>query len=396
MPDVFRSVGDGSATTSTRIQTFTGPDAPFGYRPAGFDQIGPTSALIRDGLSNTILFAEVAADQAVPWTRPDDLEFDVNDPLSGIDTSRGINVVFFDASQRTLRADISAADLSALVTRNGHEAINPSKLSITEFDPFKNISQRKNELKQILLGMLNYNDSRKRFPANVVDAAGTPLLSWRVAILPYIEQGNLYDQFHFDEPWDSPHNLSLLKYMPEVFRSSGDAIDSSTTSLKYFTGQGAPFPAPTAADQRGPTVASITDGTANTIAVVEAGPEVAVPWTKPVDLPLDMNNPFSVLGELGEEFLAAYFDGHIESLSSLLSPGQLKARLTRSGGEILSQPNEIVTNPGFHVLQSGGDTTTNEFGVDTFYVVLDRKPVGQVVIDLATSDDWLRCSTSRG
>ncbi len=386
MPDVFRSVGDASDTTSTRIQTFTGPDAPFGFRAPGLDQIGPTSALIRDGLSNTILYAEVAADRAVPWTKPDDLEFDVNHPLLGIDTSQGIRTVFFDGGQRTLRVDISAADFSALVTRNGHEVVNPSKLSITGYEPFKNISQRKNELRQIILGMQNYNDSRKRFPANVVDAAGTPLLSWRVAILPYIEEGDLYNQFHFDEPWDSPHNLSLLKFMPEIFRSSGDAIDSSTTSLMYFTGLGAPFPAPTAADQRGPTLASITDGSSNTIAVVEAGAEVAVPWTKPVDLPLDMNNPFSVLGELGEEFLAAYFDGHIQSLSSLSSPGQLKARVTHNGGEILSEPNEIVTNPGFHVLQSGGDTTSNEFGVDTFYVVLDRKPVGQVVIDLVTSD----------
>ena len=241
MPDLFRSAGDASDTTATRVQTFNGPDAPFGFRAAGLDQLGPTLSSIRDGTSNTILFVEAAADQAVPWTKPDDLEFDINDPLAGIDTSQGIRTVFFDSVQHDLRSDISESDFSALVTRNGREIVNPSELSIADIEPFKNIAQRKTDLKQIMLAMQNYNDMHKRFPANIADAAGTPLLSWRVLILPFIEQENLFYEFHLDEPWDSPHNLSLLEYMPDIYRSSGDPLDSTTTSVMHFTGPGAPF-----------------------------------------------------------------------------------------------------------------------------------------------------------
>ena len=44
-------------------------------------------------------------------------------------------------------------------------------------------------------------------------------MSWRVAILPYIDQHGLYKQFHLDEPWDSEHNKPLMAKMPAVYRS---------------------------------------------------------------------------------------------------------------------------------------------------------------------------------
>ena len=70
------------------------------------------------------------------------------------------------------------------------------------------------------------NRRNKHFPpAAICDKDGKPLLSWRVAILPYLEQGDLYKQFHLDEPWDSPHNSSLIEKMPGTYMDLGPKAD---------------------------------------------------------------------------------------------------------------------------------------------------------------------------
>src|SRR5262249_21734482 len=67
--------------------------------------------------------------------------------------------------------------------------------------------QSTNNLKQIALAMHSYHDTMGRFPPAIVrDKEGKPLYSWRVLLLPYLEQQNLYNQFKLDEPWDSEHN----------------------------------------------------------------------------------------------------------------------------------------------------------------------------------------------
>ena len=83
-------------------------------------------------------------------------------------------------------------------------------------------SVRLNHFKQFALAMFMYNDVKQSFPAAAsYDANGKPLLSWRVLILPYIEQQELYNQFHLDEPWDSEHNRTLIAKMPADLRRSG-------------------------------------------------------------------------------------------------------------------------------------------------------------------------------
>src|SRR5262249_60632474 len=72
-------------------------------------------------------------------------------------------------------------------------------------------------------------------------ANGSPLRSWRIHILPFIEQPVLYNKFHLDEPWDSPNNLPLLAEMPDIFRSIGAPADSTTTRFETFTGPDASF-----------------------------------------------------------------------------------------------------------------------------------------------------------
>jgi hypothetical protein len=117
--------------------------------------------------------------------------------------------------------------------------------------------------------------------AAIYSKDGRPLLSWRVAILPYIEQDDLYRQFRLDEPWDSAHNIKLLDRMPKVFRLEGFAPQpSNKTHFQVFIGPNTPFKGPQGL--RFP--AEVTDGTSNTFGVVEA--KTAVSWTQPRDIPV--------------------------------------------------------------------------------------------------------------
>jgi len=382
MPDLFRSAGDAFDTTTTRIQTFTGPDAPFGYLPEGQTQRGPRFSHIVDGAENTLLYVEAAADHAVPWTQPVDLAFNATDPLAGIDLSAdSIRTVFFDASVSRLNTRLPEEAFAGLVTRSGREVVDRTRYEAGE-GGFKLPVDVLNDFKQIALSMHNYEASHNRLPADSFTAEGSPLLSWRVAILPFIEQQALYNQFRRDEPWDSPHNLSLLELMPDVFRGIGDPADSTTTRVQTFVGANAPFPGEGQLDLDGIQLREITDGTHNTIAFVEAGAENATPWTKPGGLPLYVHSPFSPLGELGGEFVAGFFDAHIETLSTGMTAGTLRALVTPSGEDDPDNPFELPLAPSITIIQTGGDTVTNEFGVDFVYVVLDAPPSADVVVDV--------------
>ena len=75
-----------------------------------------------------------------------------------------------------------------------------------------------NNLHQLGIAMHVHHDAFKAFPARAIcDKQEKPLLSWRVKLLPFLEQNALYQQFHLDEPWDSEHNLKLVDRMPAYF-----------------------------------------------------------------------------------------------------------------------------------------------------------------------------------
>jgi hypothetical protein len=80
-----------------------------------------------------------------------------------------------------------------------------------------------NKLYQIGLSIRNYTDTVGELPKNTYSRDGRPLLSWRVHLLPFLEQDNLYKRFHLDEPWDSPHNIRLLDQMPIVYARPFDS-----------------------------------------------------------------------------------------------------------------------------------------------------------------------------
>ena len=193
-------------------------------------------------------------------------------------------------------------------------------------------AQSQNNLKQIALAMHNYLSTYNHFPAQATyDKNGKPMLSWRVMILPFIEQQNLYNQFHLNEPWDSEHNKKLLARMPKTYASPEDekTVKEHTTHYQGFVGKDAFFEG-----KQGIGIAGITDGTSNTFMIVEASK--AVPWTKPEDLPYDPKKPLPKLGLPGAGgFLAALCDGSVRFCSHKIAEKTLRIVIERNDGLVI-------------------------------------------------------------
>lgn len=193
-----------------------------------------------------------------------------------------------------------------------------------------------NNMKQLALAMHNYHSTYNTFPpAFTKDKAGRPLLSWRVALLPFLEQEALYREFHHDEPWDSPHNRVLIEKMPSVYRCPGQRRTPETlgkTSYLVPRGKATIFPGAEAIK-----IKDITDGTSNTILVVDAADDRAVVWTKPDDWDVDPEpDAKGIFGHHPKGTNFGMADGSIRFLKETLKPSLLKVLVTRNGGEILS------------------------------------------------------------
>jgi hypothetical protein len=197
-------------------------------------------------------------------------------------------------------------------------------------------AQKTNNFKRILLGMHNYASAKGSFPPPASRSAeGKPLLSWRVLILPYMEEMELYKQFHLDEPWDSEHNRTLIDKMPAVYRDPVRTVvggDAGRTTYLVPTGDKTIFPAAEALQFR-----QVTDGTSQTIALIDAVPELAVVWTKPDDWEVDLKDPLrGVKRTNGDGFVTGYADGSVRILQNDIDPKKLAAMITATGGEAVA------------------------------------------------------------
>lgn len=204
-------------------------------------------------------------------------------------------------------------------------------------------AQCTNNEKQILLAFHNFHDTMRRFPASAIrDQQGKPLLSWRVAILPYIEQQSLYDQFHLDEPWDSPHNKALIAQMPNIYLCPSEPPELRTrglTTYQVIVSPGALFEdrvedrPPGFPGDYGMRMADVTDGTSNTIALAESSQPV--PWSKPDDPLANPNGPPSFGSKHPGGFNAGFADGSVKFIKDSINPQTLQALTTRNGGEVV-------------------------------------------------------------
>jgi hypothetical protein len=196
-------------------------------------------------------------------------------------------------------------------------------------------TQCSNNIKQILLAMHNYHTDHNTFPpAYSKSADGKPLLSWRVHVLPYLEQQALYDEFHKDEPWDSAHNKPLISRIPAVYTCpSGSRAILREGKTAYLTPRG---PATIFPGATGVKIQEIADGTSNTIAVVDAGDAAAVVWTKPDDWDITGGLKLqSLFGHHPAGTNIGLADGSSHFVKEKIRVRHLHDLTTRNGGEII-------------------------------------------------------------
>jgi hypothetical protein len=186
-----------------------------------------------------------------------------------------------------------------------------------------------NNLKQIALALHNYHSTYGHFPPAVVYSKDgkRPLYSWRVELLPFLEEQALYSEFHRDEPWDSPHNKKLAARMPKVFSLPGAPALPGKTYYQVFTGPGTAFAGP-----QGSRIADFTDGTSNTLLVVEAARPAT--WTEPADLSYsDNQDPRRQVGGRGDKFQAVMADGRALLVPKSISEASLRAAILPADGK---------------------------------------------------------------
>ena len=147
-------------------------------------------------------------------------------------------------------------------------------------------------------------------------------MSWRVLILPYIEQDSLYREFHLDEPWDSAHNIQLLGRMPslyEPFRNK-EKFQPGMTFYQAFSGKGTPL-------SEKATFEQFQNGTGNTLLLVEAGQPV--PWTKPEDIPFDPHSPLPEIGGLSKTDVRVLMaDAAVDTWTKPIGEDRLRRAIT--------------------------------------------------------------------
>ena len=217
-------------------------------------------------------------------------------------------------------------------------------------------------VRDLTLTLCDYEFSHGHFPAAyATEAEGKPKYSWRVLILPFIGEQNLYDQYNFDEPWDGPKNKKLLNQMPQIFGCPFHREHKDHTPYKLVVDQGTAF-------ETGRTISygNITDGSSNTICIVEdtCNP---VPWTKPEDLTLEQ--AVAVLAPSDPRFVAhvypstfqtyffngsvSFMDGALRHVGPTIDPEVVRRLCLIADGEFIDHDefgdSVIVVNRGKYV-----------------------------------------------
>lgn len=196
-------------------------------------------------------------------------------------------------------------------------------------------AQSSNNLKLIGLALHNYNSSYNTFPPAVEnDSSGQPGTSWRVKLLPFIDEQALYQGYQSTEPWNSPANQTAMKNVPSTFHSPfappGDDISYVLVTDPDFVFNGT----------NGCRLSEISDGTSNTIIAVDAGStgvKLAEPrdWSWQEFLQHFQNR---AVGGVPGGFVGLVADGSVTFVPYDTDPATLRALFTKAGNEQVPMP----------------------------------------------------------
>ena len=200
------------------------------------------------------------------------------------------------------------------------------------------------------MAVANYADAHDgQFPpAYKLGPDGRPWHSWRVLVLPYIEQDNLFRQYRFDEPWNGPNNSRLAAPMPRTFGFTDTNRSRTTTNYLAVVGPETMWPG-----KVGRKRGEIKDDPGQTILIAENN-GLDVHWMEPRDLAFD-TMPFGIDDPNGvsswyKQPAVVTADTTVRRLSKELAPEALRAALTVAGGEKLAQEGN-----GWTVIEDGRD-----------------------------------------
>lgn len=303
---------DLAKTTTVTLSNFCGS-------PEGAAKAEPTFSTALLMASNSLAMAKQAPPGRNPtpaeaWTQyMADLIDGAEKMLKSAKVERAENVV-----KVTMRGDLDIQHFAMLAV----PAVVAARQSAAR-------AQSANNLKQLGLAIHLYEQVHKAVPpATLRGPTGIPY-SWRVALLPYLELKELYDEYRLTEAWDSEHNKQVLAKMPALFRAPGD--DAGSTNTSYFALVGVDT---IISESQATGFAKITDGLSNTIMLVEA--KRSIPWTKPEDIPYDGAKDLPELGGWFEEgFDAAMGDGSVRFILKSIDARVLRLLITKSDGQVI-------------------------------------------------------------
>jgi hypothetical protein len=191
-------------------------------------------------------------------------------------------------------------------------------------------------IKSIILAFHNYHDKQNKLPPLYTEnAEGKPLHSWRVLLLPYLEENELYKKIKLDEPWDSEHNKQFHNVVVDAYK---DPLQLKKGMCRLVAIIGSPMQPKVET-----SFADLEDGTSNTVAVVELREPFC--WMDPTaditveefSKPLD-GKDVSIGNPNGNGIALGYWDSSTKRIPITTPPDILKAIATPKGGEKVKLP----------------------------------------------------------
>ncbi len=239
-------------------------------------------------------------------------------PLRALLTELLANVTI-DASEKQVTVRAQAKEATTLALRIAEPAVRSARIASER-------EKAQENMKLIGLALHSYHDEHGHFPPSVIEENGVKR-SWRVEILPYLEQQALYTAYRKDEPWDSPANLMIANMIVPIFQPIGK---DPTNKTAYRAVAGKHGTLSGGVGGKGVRKEEITDGIGSTIAFVEV--PYYVPWSSPDEFDTKPEDLVAA-PERKQGFLVGMADGSVFFISINVDPGVLSALLTRDGGE---------------------------------------------------------------